>query len=157
MAEGTLARQTRRLDSFVIEGRPVFARNITNADLERKDEMDDEIAELRLRHEQLVGSDALDDVGERVHTPGEIDNCEDPDKRRELRAEARHLAAEMRKRDALMLGLYVEDENGDAFSDEALKALPYRVRTKMAEKASMYAYGVEEEELRPTTATNGSG
>jgi hypothetical protein len=157
MAEGSLERRGRLLESFTIADRPVYARNIVNDDLARKDEMDDELAELRLRHAKLVGHDVIDGDGDRVHVPGEVDDCDDPEKRRELRAEARRIAAQMRELDALMLGLYVEDENGELFPDEALKALPFRVRTKLSERASMYAYGVEDEEARPTTGRNGSG
>lgn len=156
MAEGSLERSTRRMEGFQIDGRPVFARNITNADLERKDEMDDELSELRLEYRKLVGGDVRADDGEIVHTPGEVDACEDADERKELRARARALMADIRTRDTLLLRLYVEDENGEPFSDEALKATPFRVLSKLSLKATEYAFGVEDEE-RPTTAGNASG
>jgi hypothetical protein len=152
-----MERDSRRMDGFQIDGRPVFARNITNADLERKDEMDDELAELRLQYRKLVGSDVRTDDGEIVHTLGEVDDCKDADERKELRARARALMADIRNRDTLLLRLYVEDENGEPFSDEALKATPFRVLTKLSQKATEYAFGVDDEEARPTTAGNASG
>lgn len=156
MAEGSLERSTRRMAGFEIDGRAVFARNITNADLERKDEMDDELAELRLKYRKLAGGDVRSDDGEVVHIPGEIDDCDDADQRAELRRNARELMAEIRTRDTLLLSLYVEDEQGEPFSDEALKAAPFRVLTKLSQKATEYAFGVEDEE-RPTTGRNASG
>jgi hypothetical protein len=142
MAEGSLERQTRRMDGFLIDGRQVFARNITNADLERKDEMDDDLAELRLQHADLESR---------------IELAEDADERRELRKEARALMNDIRQRDTLLLSLYVEDENGERFPDEALLGLAFRVTSKLSRKASEYAFGVEDEETRPTTAGNASG
>lgn len=146
MAEGDLIggleRRARRLDGFAIQGRPVFARLITNEDLACKDEMDDEAAELRLELAAL----------ER-----QVDDCEDVEERRELRRQARELTAQYRDRDTLMLSLYIEDEAGERFPDEQLLTLPFRVAAKLSKKASEYAFGVEDEDARPTTATNGSG
>jgi hypothetical protein len=142
MAEGDLERRARRLDGFTIEGRPVFARLITNTDLERKDELDDEAAETRLELTALEH---------------QVDECEDPEERRELRRQARELTARYRNQDTLMLSLYIEDEHGERFPDEQLLTLPFRVAAKLSKKASEYAFGVEDEEARPTTGRNESG
>lgn len=142
MAEGSLERSTRRMDGFTIDGRPVFARNITNADLERKDEMDDDLAELRMEYASLEK---------------QIEECEATDERRELRARARQMMSNIRQRDTLLTSLYIEDENGEAFTDAALLATPFRVVSKLAVKATEYAFGVEDEEQRPTTERNVSG
>lgn len=157
MAEGDLQRATRRLAPHMIGGRPVFARTVTNKDLARKDEMDDEIAELRLRYAKLAGEDAVGPGGERVHVPGDIDECEDVEQRKAMRAEARQLAAELRDRDSLLLSIYIEDENGEPFSDEALINTPFRDLNRLSQVAANYAFGVEDEDERPTTARNASG
>lgn len=132
---------SRRMDGFMIDGRPVFARNITNADLERKDEMDDELAELRMEYAELEK---------------QIEECEDTDRRRELRSEARQMMSTIRQRDTLLVSLYIEDEQGELFSDESLLNTPFRVVSKLSVKATEYAFGVEDEE-RPTTGRNASG
>lgn len=167
MAEGSLERSTRRMDGFQIDGRQVFARNITNADLERKDEMDDELAELGLRHAKLVGVDrrtiarGAGENGEDEiiveHDPGEVDECDDPGRRAEIRYEARALAKEIRRLDTLLVALYLEDEQGERFSDEVLLNVPLRVIRKLSVPATMYAFGAEDDEARPTTAGNASG
>jgi hypothetical protein len=142
MAEGDLERRARKMDGFTIDERQVFARNITNADLARKDEADDEIAEL-----QRQGAE-LDE---------KIEACEDREERLELRAQARQLAIELRDRDALLLRMYIEDERGEQFADEVLQATPFRVLRKLSVKATAYAFGVEDEENPPTTAGSASG
>lgn len=157
MTEGNLERQSRRLAPFTIDGRPVFARKITNDDLERKDEMDDEIAELQLLHAKLVGRNVTDGDGDRAHLPGEVDDCEDPEERKRIRAEARAIAKKLRDLDALQLRLYVEDENGESFSEDVVKAIPIRDQTRLGHKATSYAFGVEDEDGRPTPARTASG
>lgn len=143
MAAGDFGElRTRRMDGFQIDGRQVFARNITNADLERKDEMDDELAELRMEYAEL---------GQR------IEECEDTERRRALRSEARALMSRIRQSDTLLVSLYLEDEQGERFSDEALLSTPFRVISKLSVKATEYAFGVEDDEARPTTAGNASG
>lgn len=142
MAEGSLERSARRMAGFEIDGRSVFARNITNADLERKDEMDDELAELRMEYAALEK---------------QIEECEDADRRRELRAEARRMMSTIRQRDTLLVSLYIADEDGERFPDDALLSTPFRVVSKLSVKATEYAFGVEDEEQRPTTARNASG
>lgn len=142
MAEGSLERSARRMAGFEIDGRPVFARNITNADLERKDEMDDDLAELRMEYADLEK---------------QIEESEDTDQRRELRAEARRMMSTIRQRDTLLVSLYIEDEQGERFSEEALLGTPFRVVSKLSVKATEYAFGVEDEEQRPTTERNASG
>lgn len=155
MADGDLARQARRMPEQ-IDGRAVFARNITNKDLALKDEMDDEIAELQLLHAKLVGRDIRTDGGEIVHAPGEVDECPDAERRREIRAEARKIAAKIRDHESLLMKLYIEDENGTPFAEEVLAATPVRLLNRLAEPATKYAFGVEDEK-RPTTASSGSG
>jgi hypothetical protein len=137
-----MERDSRRMDGFQIDGRPVFARNITNADLERKDEMDDELAELRMEYAELEK---------------QIEECEDAERRRICRAEARQMMSQIRQRDTLLVSLYLEDEQGERFSDEALLSTPFRVVSKLSVKATEYAFGVEDDEQRPTTAGNASG
>lgn len=141
MAEGDLERRARLMAGFKIDERAVYARNITNDDLRRKDELDDVIAELRI---------------DLTEVERQIEECEDRDERRELRSKARDLAADIRDRDAALLGLYIEDEAGERFSDEVLAALPFRVLTPLSRKATEYAYAVEED-ARPTTATSDTG
>lgn len=163
MAEGDLRRETRRLAPHMIDGRPVYARVVTNKDLARKDEMDDEIAELRLRYAKLAGEDAVGPGGERVHVPGDIDECEDVEERKAMRAEARAIAAELRDRDSLLLDVYIVDENGESFPDEVLINTPFRDLNRLSQVAANYAYGVEDSDEgpkpdeRPTTARNASG
>lgn len=151
-----LERQARRMD-VAIEGRPVFARSITNADLERKDEMDDELAELRRRHAKLTGRDARADDGGVVHVPGDVDECEDDERRLDLRREARELMKEIRRRDTLLVSLYIEDENGEPFSENALLSTPFRVVSKLSQRATEWAFGIEDEERRPTVERSASG
>jgi hypothetical protein len=140
-----------------IGGREVYAREITNADLERKDEMEDELTEMRRAYGRLVGSDERSADGEVVHTRGLVDEEEDPDRRRELRSKARDLMKEIRRGDTLMLGIYVEDEDGEPFSDEALLSASFRVQALLSKKATSWAFGVDDEELRPTQAGSASG
>lgn len=138
-----------------IGGREVYAKEITNADLERKDVMEDELTEMRRAHAALVGRDEREADGEVVHTRGLIDDEEDPDKRQELRARARDLMKEIRRGDTLMLGLYIEDEHGEPFPEEALLAAPFRVQAYLSQRATAWAFGVDDE-VRPTQAGSAS-
>ena len=162
MAEGDLERESRRM-KYTVDRRPVFAVAITNADLEKKDELDDELAELRIQHKALAGEDIRDvahtDEGDEVvmrHIPGEIDECVDAERRKEMRADARKLMAEIRRLETRSVSLLIADEAGERFPEEALMALPYRVALKLAQEAAEYAFGLEDEE-RPTTARSATG
>lgn len=155
------ALESRRLTEE-IDGQAVYVRRITNSDLRRKDEMDDEVAELRIEHEALVGRDDVkfDDDGDVLsvdHTPGEIDELDDPDRRRELRGRARELANQMRQIDARMLGIYVETESGEPFPDEAFDETPVQTLTSLTRQATEWTYGKGDDKARPTDGRSASG
>jgi hypothetical protein len=137
-----------------IADREVFARNITNDDLSRQDELNDELAELRLERERLVGRDVLNENGiVKEHVPGEVDEEEDPEARRQMRQQARELAQRIRDLEAQALGIYIEDEAGEPFEEEVLRAQPVRTLTRLTLSAAKYIWGDEEE--RPTTGRAG--
>jgi hypothetical protein len=152
------ALAARKLDGQ-LDDRDVYAKRITNADLARKDEMDDEVEEFRREYARLVGLDTRDPAtGDVVHIDGEIDDEEDEHERLELRAKARGIADSMRRLDARMLGVYVEDENGEAFPDEVFEATPIQTLTALTRQATEWTYGrAEDDPARPTSGRSGSG
>lgn len=162
MAQQTLKAKadlaSRKLDGQLDE-RDVYAKRITNADLARKDEMDDEVEELRRAYTRLVGIDTRNpETGEVVHIDGEIDDEEDVDARLELRAKARQIADDMRRLDARMLGVYVEDETGSPFPDEIFEGAPIQTLTSLTRQATEWTYGkAEDDPSRPTSGRSGSG
>ena len=157
MAEANAAKAGRLLKGGEIDGRKVYVKRLTNADLSAKDELDDELDELQREMDRLRGRDERDGEGRFVrHIDGEIDECDDPARRKELKAEARALAEEYRRLDAQQLGLYVEDEAGASFPAEAFVNAPIRVLTKLIEQATLWTYGAEDAK-RPTAERTASG
>lgn len=146
-----LEERSRKLEGQ-IGGRDVFARLLTNADLARKDEVDDAVAELHRQLERLVGRE---DADGNVLDEGDIDRCDDDDERARLRGEARELKGTLRQLDARSLGLYVHGPGGEAFPDAELEATPIRMLQRLTTQATKYMLGLDEEE-RPTAGGTAS-
>lgn len=129
----------RKLDAL-IDGKPVYVRELVNADLDENDEVRDEYAEITRQRADLVA---------------ELDELDDPEERNAKRAEARDLARELRRLDTAMLGLYVETGDGDRYPQETLERVPVRVQTALIRQAMEKIYGGDDE--GPTQGANGSG
>jgi hypothetical protein len=126
-ATGPLQRSQRKL-KMKLDGKDVYVVDLVNDDLDRMDEIMDEYAELE-REKTTLGE--------------KVDECEDDDERKGLRAEVRALTREQRKLDLQILGLYIEDKDGEPFSEEDLAKTPVRVQTALTTEASKKTYGTE--------------
>lgn len=137
MAEGTLRRGIRKLTEKIDAG-DVFATDLVNDDLARIEELRDDYTELaRLK------ADIARDVKE----------SDDPEERKELRARTRALTRQQRDLDTQMLGLYVEDKDGNRFSEETLARIPVRAQVALFKQATDRIYGDDE---GPTSGANAS-
>jgi hypothetical protein len=121
-----------------IAGREALVAEVTNADLDEIDELQDEYAELSRQQADL----------ER-----DIDASDDPTERKRLRAQRRDLAKELRILDTRLLGKYIETSDGERFDDETLAAIPVRVQTALMRKAAKIVYG----DVGPTPERTASG
>jgi chromosome segregation ATPase len=138
MPPGTLQRQTRKL-AEKIDGRDVYAKDLVNDDLDQIDELGDEYDELEHQKRDLAR---------------QIREAEDADERKQLRAQARDLTRQQRAMDTQMLGLYVEDKDGNPFDTDTLAAVPVRVQTSLMNDASKKIHGGDE---GPTPETSANG
>lgn len=137
-----------------IDDRAVYVRDLVNDDLDRIEELiddynelereadeirrrldgasdRDEIKSLRARLGETTDPDERDDIRELLEG-----SVKDPDERRQLREQVRDIARRQRDMDAEMLGLYVEDENGEPFDRETLDRVPVRVRGSLTSQAA---------------------
>lgn len=119
-----------------IDGREVLVIELVNDDLDKIDELIDEYSELERQRAELAQK---------------INDCDDQDERLQLRAKARELTREMRVLDTRMLGLYVEDKDGNRFDDDVLAKAPVRVQTELIKQATSKVYGDDE---GPTPGTS---
>lgn len=138
MAPGNLQRQTRKL-AEKIDGRDVYVKDLLNDDLAQIDEIGDDYDELGRAKKDLTA---------------EIDDTDDVDERKELRARVRELTQQQRALDTKMLGLYVEDKDGEPFDDDILEKVPVRAQTALMKEASEKIYGGDE---GPTPETSANG
>lgn len=111
-----------------------YVRELVNADLDTIDELTDEYAEVQRQISDL-------------HK--QIDDEDDTDARKDLRAEVRALATEIRALDVRMVDAYVEKADGERFGVEALTGVPVRVQTLLLKQAASIVNGED-----PTTAGN---
>lgn len=139
--QGQALRASLKLNGQV-DGRDAYVRELVNADLDEIDELRDEWAELNQQRAEIA---------ERIEGTSGTENAET---RRGLRAEARGLSRQLRAFDTRMLGLYVTDEAGERFAEEALAAVPVRLQTALIKQATDKIYGAEE---GPTPGANGTG
>lgn len=123
MPPGTLQRQARKLDEK-IDGHDVYHVDLVNDDLDRVDELTDDYAELERQKQDI-----------------DVDDTDTPEERAELRAQVRGLTRRQRALDSQMLGLYVEDKDGNRFDEELLAKVPVRVQTKLIRQATEKIYG----------------
>lgn len=121
-----------------IDGRDVYVADIVNDDLEQLEELNDVNAELQRSKDDL----------ER-----DIDECDNAEERKELRARAREVSREQRTVGVQMLGIYVEDKDGERFAEETLAATPVRVQTVLLTEATKKIYG----DAGPTPGMSVSG
>lgn len=139
--QGQALRASLKLNGQV-DGRDAYVRELVNADLDEIDELRDEWAELNQQREEIARR--IEDA------PG----AENAEVRRRSRAEARDLSRQLRAFDTRMLGLYITDDAGERYSEEALAAVPVRLQTLLIKQATDKIYGAEE---GPTPGANGTG
>jgi hypothetical protein len=131
--------EARKLDGE-IDGKPVYVRDLVNDDLDENDEIRDQWAEINRQ---------------RLDVLADIDESDDPDERRDMRARGRGLARELRTLDTTMLGLYVESADGERYPMDVLEQVPVRVQTALIRQAMEKIYGSDDE--GPTPPLSGSG
>ncbi len=128
----------RRL-SDKIDGRDVYVADLVNEDLDAIDEIIDDYDELVRQQGDLAA---------------QVKAAEDPEERKQLRAQAREISREMRVLDTRMLDRYVEDKDGERFGEEMLAGVPVRVQTALMKQATAKVYG-DGEGPTPGTSANG--
>lgn len=139
MPPGTLTKQVRKLTEK-IDGRDVYARDLVNDDLDAIDEITDDWSELQRRMVDLAR---------------DIDQSDDPEQRKQLRAQVRELKREQRKLDEQMLSRYVEDNAGEPFAPEAIATTPVRIHTTLISQASKLTHGGSDDEGPTPAASDG--
>ncbi len=135
MAPGALTKQHRKL-AEKIDGKDVYAVDITNDDLERIEEISDD-------HDEL-GRQAAD-------LSKDIRECEDTDERKRLRGEVRDLLRQQRALDSEALAHLIEDKDGEKLPLEIVAALPVRVQLRLQEQANKLVYGGQEDPTQPAS------
>jgi predicted transcriptional regulator len=122
-----------------IDGKDVYVVELLNDDLDRVDEISDEYAELE-RHKT--------DLDQQVR------ESDDADERKQLREQARQVSRQQRELDVKMLAVYIEDKDGERFTEEVLAQVPVRVQTALMKQATEKTYGGGE---GPTPGTTANG
>lgn len=139
MPPGTLsaaAHAAPRKLTDKIDGKDVFVVELVNDDLDQIDELVDEYSEL-----------------ERLKADIDVDASNDPDERKQLRAQIRDLTRQQRVLDTQMLGLYVEGKGNEKFPEDVLAKVPVRAQTALLKEAVERIYGAGE---GPTPGTSAS-
>ncbi len=135
MAQGPLQKQVRKLAEKV-DGKDVYAVDITNDDLERIEEISDD-------HDEL-GRQAAD-------LSKQIRECEDTGERQQLRGEVRDLSSRQRALDSEALARLLEDKDGEKFALEIVAALPVRIQLRLQQQANKLVYGGDEDPTQPAS------
>jgi hypothetical protein len=114
-----------------------YVRDLVNDDLDVIDVLRDEYNEV------------LSQLGE---LQDQIDDEDDADARKELRAKSRELVTEARVFDVRMVDAYIEKADGERFGVEVLAATPVRTLTLLLRQANAMTRAEDPED--PTTAGN---
>jgi hypothetical protein len=122
-----------------IDGKDVYVVELLNDDLDQADELTDEYSELE-RH--------------KTDLDRQIRESDDADERKQLREQAREIAREQRRLDVKMLAVYIEDKDGERFTEDVLARVPVRVQTVLMRQATEKIYGGGE---GPTPGTSATG
>lgn len=109
-----------------IDGQDVYVAELVNDDYDRRDEILDDFDELERQKADLQR---------------EVDDTEAADVRRELRARIRELTKQQRSIDTQMLGIYIEDKDGNPFDQEVLEKTPVRVQNALMTQAAQKIEG----------------